>query len=406
MNADQNEDIAIVRLRSTQPDAKVFINNDFYGIVQSNPQLSLLPGDYRISLKKENYTAIPPYTDISLNTGDSIRLDFAFQERTVARIRKEQEYGLIEIRSNIADAKIYLNGSYSGFNTDYIFNKVPFGRYTVSLQLPGYTVEPNEETIDLTESRPHQSINFALRRSELPIILKTIPVEGDIYLNGEKIATGEWQGALAPGRYQVTFGSVEYFEAPEATTLVINERSPREYAFKYFPVYKIEFNPDGIIPDKEYGGIQLGYVDEDNVFYSDPSNAPEITRIEGFTNKVWSMGYAFAYRNPPQNDAIQFSFDIPSTVDLSRNLWLKMWGYRTGENYPMEFNSVSEIRISVNKRMIQRDYTPQFSIDQAGDSKFEQFRINNLLRHGRNRILISTGPLNTTFFALWKIRIE
>ena len=404
--ADQNDEIAIVRLNSTLPDAKVFVNNDFYGIVQNNPQLSLAPGDYRIALKKENYTTIPPFADISLNKGDSISLPFAFSERTISRIRKEQIYGLIEVRSNVPDAKIYLNGSYSGFNTDYIFNKVPLGSYTVSIQLSGFSVEPGEKTVNLTAGSPHQVINFSMRRSELPITFKTVPVKGDIFLDGEKLGSGEWRGVLSPGRYQLTFGTVNYFEPPAATTLSINETSPGEYTFRYLPIYKIEFNPDGILPEKEYGTIQLGYTDEDNVFYSDPKNAPEITKTEGFSQKVWLMGYAFAYRNPPENDAIQFSFNIPSTVDLSRNLWLKMWGYRTDENYPMEFSSVSEIRISVNNRMIQEDYTPEFGIEQGGNSRFEQFRINNLLRHGKNRILISTGPLNTTFFALWKIAIE
>ena len=404
--ADQNDEIAIVRLNSTLPDAKVFVNNDFYGIVQNNPQLSLAPCDYRIALKKENYTTIPPFADISLNKGDSISLPFAFSERTISRIRKEQIYGLIEVRSNVPDAKIYLNGSYSGFNTDYIFNKVPLGSYTVSIQLSGFSVEPGEKTVNLTAGSPHQVINFSMRRSELPITFKTVPVKGDIFMDGEKLGSGEWRGVLSPGRYQLTFGTVNYFEPPAATTLSINETSPGEYTFRYLPIYKIEFNPDGILPEKEYGTIQLGYTDEDNVFYSDPKNAPEITKTEGFSQKVWLMGYAFAYRNPPENDAIQFSFNIPSTVDLSRNLWLKMWGYRTDENYPMEFSSVSEIRISVNNRMIQEDYTPEFGIEQGGNSRFEQFRINNLLRHGKNRILISTGPLNTTFFALWKIAIE
>ena len=83
-----------------------------------------------------------------------------------------------------------------------------------------------------------------------------------------------------------------------------------------------------------------------------------------------------------------------------------MWGYRTEEKYPIEFNNISEIRISINNRMIQKDYTPRYSMEEANESKFERFRINNLIRYGKNRLQISTGPVNTTYFALWKIAVE
>ena len=150
----------------------------------------------------------------------------------------------------------------------------------------------------------------------------------------------------------------------------------------------------------------MGYVDEDQTFHSDPTNGPEIVKSDELGEKVWMLAYAFAYRNPPENDAIVFTFDVSSSIDLSQNLWLKMWGYKTDENYPMEFNSISEIRISINNRRIQKDYTPRYSIEEANESKSERFRINNLIRHGNNRLQISTGPVNTTYFALWKIAIE
>ena len=162
----------------------------------------------------------------------------------------------------------------------------------------------------------------------------------------------------------------------------------------------------GVLPKNASGNIQIGYVDEDQVFHSDPNNGPEIIISEEIGEKVWLLAYAFAYRNPPENDAIVFTFDVPSTIDLSQNLWLKMWGYRTNDKYPMEFNSISEIRISINNRMIQKDYTPKYTIEEAGESNFERFRINNLVRYGKNQLQISTGPVNTTYFALWKIAIE
>ena len=196
------------------------------------------------------------------------------------------------------------------------------------------------------------------------------------------------------------------YHSPEPLTIEVDEDKKTSYTFQYAPTFSLAWSPLGLLPKNASGNIQIGYVDEDQVFHSDPNNGPEIIISEEIGEKVWLLAYAFAYRNPPENDAIVFTFDVPSTIDLSQNLWLKMWGYRTNDKYPMEFNSISEIRISINNRMIQKDYTPKYTIEEAGESNFERFRINNLVRYGKNQLQISTGPVNTTYFALWKIAIE
>ncbi len=63
---------------------------------------------------------------------------------------------------------------------------------------------------------------------------------------------------------------------------------------------------------------QIGYLDEDRNFHSDPSNAPEILKLEPINEQVWVLGYAFAYRNPPLNDAIVFTFDLPKSINLKK----------------------------------------------------------------------------------------
>ena len=83
-----------------------------------------------------------------------------------------------------------------------------------------------------------------------------------------------------------------------------------------------------------------------------------------------------------------------------------MWGYRTNEKYPLQFTGISEINITVNNRIIQEDYTAKYVIEQASEQNFERFRVNNLLKHGRNLLQVSTSSINTTYFALWKIVIE
>jgi len=407
LTPNETDDIAVIHLSSTHPDAKVFVENNFRGLAKDNSKMILKPGNYRIALKKENYATVPPFTDITLSKGDSVSLSFTFADRSVTRQRNhDDDHGLIEVTSNLPDIKIYIDGKYSGYNTDYIFNKISFGKHVISLQKEGYVIEPQEKSLRLSRLNAHQNAHFILKKASIDVTLKTTPVQGTIYLNDKELAKGSWQGGLAPGKYNLRFGSVNSYHPPKPVSIEIDEGKKTTYTFSYRPTFSLTISPLGLSPKNASGNIQIGYVDEDQIFHSDPSNGPEIIRSEEIGEKVWILAYAFAYRNPPENDAVVITFDVPSTIDLSQNLWLKMWGYKTDENYPMEFNSISEIRISVNNRMIQKDYSPRYSIEEAGESKFERFRINNLVRHGKNRLQISTGPVNTTYFALWKISIE
>jgi len=401
------EDMAVIYIGSTYLDAKVFVGNNFYGLAKDNSVMNLKPGKYRIALKKENFATVPPFVDLTLSKGDSVNLSFKFTDRATTRPRKkDDDHGLIEVTSNLPDTQIYIDGKYSGFNTDHIFNKMVFGNHVVSVRRKGYLIEPKDKSLRLSNLNTYQNVHFTLKRASIDVTLTTAPVKGTIYLNDRELGSGLWQGGLAPGKYDIRFGTVDSYNSPKPVTIEIDERKKTKFTFKYIPNFSITFSPLGLLPKTASGNIQMGYVDEDQAFHSDPGNGPEIVVSDEIGEKIWVLAYAFAYRNPPENDAVVFTFDIPSSIDLSQNLWLKMWGYRTDENYPMEFNSISEIRISINNRMIQKDYTPRYSVEEAGESKFERFRINNLVRHGKNRLQISTGPVNTIYFALWKISIE
>ena len=407
LTAQKAEEISTVKIKSPYPDAKVFVENNFYGLAKDNASLTLEPGKYRIALKKENFDVYPPFKDILLQKGEQIELTFEFSPRSSTKVRNlDDNLGLVEITANVPNIKIYVDGKYSGYNTDHIFDKVQYGQHTVSVKKEGYTVEPEEKFFRITKLNPQQHIHFILQREAIEVSINTTPVAGKIYLDETEIGSGNWKGELKPGNYQLRFGAINSYYTPEPTTIKVDEGKATLFTFTYSPYFSILFSPVGISPKKETGSIQLGWTNEDSEFHSDPNNAPEILIPEQLGKKAWVLGYAFAYRNPPENDAIVFSFNLPSNIDLKNNIWLKMWGYRTDENYPMEFNSVNEIRIIVNNRMIQKDYTPRYSIEESGESQYERFRINNLLQPGKNTILISTGPLNTTYFALWKIAVE
>ncbi len=404
----KRDEKALVRINAIHQDAKVFVENSFYGRLKDNKNLYLDPGKHRIALKKDKYVASPPYVDLSLNAGDSVTVNFDFVSRSTARTRNttEDNIGMVEIISNIADAKIIVDGEDSGHRTDYIFHKIPFGEHIVTVQKDGYMVDPSQKLVRLTELNPHHRLHFKLRKADIAVSIRTAPVRGKIFLDGSQKGEGEWKGSLAPGKYKVRLGPIDLFQTPDSRTIEVGDNLKSNFTFTYTPIFSVAFSPEWIRPKNKSGSIQIGYLDEDRNFNSDPSNAPEILKPEPFNEKVWVLGYAFAYRNPPLNDAIVFTFDVPESINLKNNMWLKMWGYRTDEKYPLQFTNVSEINISINNRIIQEDYTPKYSIEEAGKNNFERFRVNNLLHRGKNRLLISTSSVNTTYFALWKIAIE
>ena len=407
MEKRDNNTSAVLSLSSSFPDAKVFVGNDFHGYAKDNTQMILTPGTYRIALKKEGYTASPPFINVTLAPNQPTDLKFDFIPLTGSREREtSNKNGLLEISSNIADAAIFLDGKDTGLKTDYVFYKVPFGDHIISVKKEGFLSEPLSKEIRLSAQNAQQTHHFTLSRTDITISFKTVPVEGKIFLDGKELGSGEWNGALPPGKYKVSFGAVDYYRIPDPQYIEIKNGSDFAYEFKYTSQFSLTFTSEQIYPRNEAGNIQLGYLDEDQTFHSDPGNAPEIRRVKELDDAVWMLGYAFAYRNPPLNDAIVFTFNVPQTVELKDNIWLKVWGYQTDEKYPLEFTGISRINIMINNRSIQLDFPPTYMLSAAGPERYEQFRINNLLRHGKNRLQISTSPLNTIFFALWKVTIE
>ena len=168
----KSEEVAIINIKSSFPDAKVFVENNFHGLARDNSKMIMQPGKYQIALKKENYSAVPPFQEVTLSKGDSISLSFTFTDRAVSRQRNgDDDHGIIEVTSNLQGTKIYMDGKYTGYNTDHIFNKVPFGQHTISLQRDGYLIEPKEKSLRLTNINSHQQANFSLTKASLDIFI-------------------------------------------------------------------------------------------------------------------------------------------------------------------------------------------------------------------------------------------
>lgn len=402
------EQQGLVRINSPFNDAKVYIDDKFIGTAEDNSQILLTPGTYGISLKKENYVFSPSVSSLSILDNDTINLTFNYRNINSKKItNSSSQNGFIEVKSNINGARIILDGEDTGFKSNYILGKVSLGKHIISLKKEGYKAYPDEKEITLTKGNSSVKVDLMLSINSFPVTVETKPIKGKIFIDGMEVGIGVWSGSLTAGKHRIDFSKEDFYKSPPESSITLKDESQLKFTFFYQSDFAVIFSPKGVLPNNRMGSMQMGYVaSEDNSFHADPKNAPEIKRIKEVNESIWQLGYAFTYRNPPENDAILFNFTIPSEISLRENIKLKIWGYRTEETYPLEFTENSHIRIAVNGFVIQDNYIPYYSLDKADDSIFEQFPISTLLHHGRNSIIIATCPTNTMYYALWKIAIE
>jgi len=408
LTSQKDKSKGLVTVKSIYDDAKIFVNDEFFGTTGNNRQIYLQPGSYAIELKKENFIVSPSSSSIDLLEGDTVNLAFGFTARSNGkRISKSNiKSVLLEINSNVEGASIFINGKDTGEKTNYIFNNFSFGKYIVSLAMDGYKVYPREKIVQLSEKDNLVKTNFKLTRSTMPVTIITRPVEGTINIDGKDAGIGRWTGSLPIGTHKIRFGKISFFENPEETEFFVEDGGNDKFIFTYKSNFSIIFSPEGIKPDNINATIQLGYVENNNEFISDPRNGPKIRRTEFIAGNVWWMGNAFNYRTPPANEAVAISFSLPQKDEFGYDFLMKVWGYRSEQRYPLEIAGTSNIRIKVNGTVIQSSYTPDFALTEANESAFDKFQLGNLLRPGKNIIIISTAKTNKTFYALRKIAIQ
>ena len=218
--------------------------------------------------------------------------------------------------------------------------------------------------------------------------------------------TNKWHGELSRGEHYIDFSDIKYYQKPKPLTITVNENSKNKFSFKYNFKFRISFTPQEINPSEYNGSIQLGYISDERDFHSDPNNGPETIKSEKLNRLVWQLGYAFKYRNPPECDAILFRFNVPREVNLKEKIFLKLFGYKTKERYPLSISNNSRIQIIINNKVVKNRYEPVYMISEAADSVFEQIEVNTDLQHGNNTIRIATNENNSVYFLLWKILIE
>lgn len=391
-------------------DGRIYIDNEFYGNVFKRDLIALKAGIHSIRVERDGYISIPIEQQFEVDINDTIKISFNMRQ---GRINHTQEsahtaakLGLIEVRSNIKNADIYINGEKTDYKTDYVLQKIKYGSYAISIRKQGYQAYPDERVVKVNRENTRSVVNFTLSSINNMVTLRTRPIEGEILINGKPVGSGLFKSSLPIGEHEISFGEVPFYSKPPNQKIDILNDSPNEFFFDYITNFNLLFSINQISPSSLSGRIISGHVFSNLDMIADNDNGPEIKTLENFDDQLWYLGYTFQYRNPPGRDALIFDFTIPSQIDLSQPIDLNVWGYRSGSNYPIVVRGNAYYQIIINGNTFREQVLPKYKIEEINEDHFDKFTINEYLRNGSNRIFISTTDETSEEVALWKITIQ
>ncbi len=402
--------MGFLKVRSGSVDSRMYIDEEFYGNVSSRDYIAIKPGNHIIRLDAQGYIADPIEQRFEIGINDTIELTFTMRSIKNRRILDSEHaaarLGLVEVRSNVKNADIYINGEKTEYKTDYVLQKLDYGQYTISVKKQGYQTYPDERIVRINSDNTRSIVSFTLSSTTTMVTLHTQPVEGEIFINGKPVGIGEFKGSLPIGEHEVSFGEIPFYKKPVVQKIMITHEHENKFIFDYTTSLNMHFSNKEITPSGLGERIIRGHVFNNFNLIVDNENGPELKSNKSINEQIWYLGYTFQYRNPPGSDALLFEFTIPPNFDLSQPLNLKVWIYQSGNNYPIVVRGKAYYQIIVNGNTFRERVLPKYSIKEISENHFEKFPINEYLRLGKNRIFISTTDNTSEEVALWKIAIN
>ncbi|MDO9635198.1 MAG: PEGA domain-containing protein [Paludibacter sp.] len=196
-------------INSEPSEAVVFINDKPVG---KTPYQNELPtGNYTYRVSRELY--FPEAGVIELINS---------KERAILNFKLKPNYGTLQISSlPESNAKVSLDGIYTGKITPCTIENVPAGEHILSLTRDEYATVSNVFSI-----KPEQTLALQLNMDAMfgEVEVRTFP-ESDIYINGDKKAFGSWKGRLTPGIYSFEGKKDKHYQALEKRTIGAQQKA-------------------------------------------------------------------------------------------------------------------------------------------------------------------------------------
>ncbi len=400
-----------LRLVTDQPNSRVFIDGDYYGILEDEPVVILEEGQHTVRVSKKGYITIPAEKIVNISPGDTSLLIFhqapATTQSTPTEHARRTGIGSIEVNSNVKGARIFLNGKDTEEETDYVFTKLAFGDYVVQVRKEGYTVTPDKVELKLTAASPTAVANFNLKREFERVRISTKPAKGQIFVDGEFKGEGKFEGVLKIGKHVVTFGDLAGFKTPKKREIEVRAGKVVHLHVNYFPIIHImaEIDKDGNVVT-ENCEVHLGYTFRNRAFSTAENAGPEIVYHKKLKEYLWKLGYAFPYRNPKGNDALRVVFKLPRDIDLGfeQPFTVRMWAASSREGYPLSLTTKVDINVKFNNTILSYRYKPKF-LEDIGGLELVEWDVSTALRRGTNIFEVSTTDNNNRYFYIKRIEI-
>ena len=399
----------VVKLNIPFGDASVYADGEFKGTANQNSLLTLPLGDHTITVKKSSYVSSPRLHTFTLNEGDTINLDFRLvRARSTSEnpaISSTINTGLIEVNTNVNGAQILLNGTNTGFESDYVLQKIPFGQHIISVQKEGYKVYPKEQVVRLSQNDIQAKVDFTLTSTTGLATINVHPDNAPIFIDGKKASDGDFNGSLALGEHTVSFGDVEGYKTPEPQTINITSEWQNRFEFRYGSNIYMSVKPGHINPPSMVR-LSSGYIMSGVNFKANSTNGPEVVVNRKINENVWEMGFAFQYKNPPGSDAIFVRFQAPRDLNITEEVKLRLWIYSTDEDYPLVIGGNAGYKVVFNNVAIVDGKAPRYTVEQISQENFEEITLTQYLKSGINTLIISTATDNSRFMQFWKAEIN
>ncbi len=160
--------------------------------------------------------------------------------------------GYISISSNVADAEVYVDGTYIGTTpiTDY---SVDSGSHTISVEKEGYN--SNSKTL-YVESGKYYDLDIPLSESKAYLNIYSSPQDANVYIDGQYAGQTPLYLTITTGEHSIEISKNNYYSYTNSFTLysgdtkTINvELTPK---FGYLTIYSLE--GAGVYIDGKYVG--------------------------------------------------------------------------------------------------------------------------------------------------------
>lgn len=398
-----------LKIIAEQSQSQIFVDNKFYGLLEENPILKLDEGQHAVQLKKEGYVTVPSEKVVTISAGDTSL--YILQQVPMPREKSRTSsanpsgIGSIAVTSNVKNARIFINGRDTGYETDYVFTQLPLKHYSIRLHKEGYSIEPEKRDIVLTSNQASRNVEFFLTRKFERIRITTEPREGPIYIDGEFKGEGKFEGVLKIGEHHIAFGDLSEYKTPPARKITLQPGNPVTIQTAYFPEMRVLAGVDdgGLVVNRNCE-VQAGYTYNNQAFTSSGKAGPVVVYHEKLKAYVWKLGYAFTYRNPKGNDAIKVMFSLPRNVEYNRKFTIRMLAAASREKYPLTLTTKTDIYVKFNNTVLSYYYEPEYLEDTNG-LKVVEWDVASYIKPGTNSFEISTTEKNNTFFYIKRIEI-